>query len=72
MTRWNEMVYVYEKILPNGQKRLIEMTESQIVRYMRTALKYPPYKERDDLIADFMAIYYAVEKNRHNRSWRNT
>ncbi len=56
MTRWNEAVYVYEKTLPNGQKRLIEMTETQIVRHMRGRLKYPRYKEQTHLISDFMAI----------------
>jgi hypothetical protein len=71
MTRWNEAVYVYEKTLPNGQKRLIEMTETQIVRHMRGRLKYPRYKEQTHLISDFMAIYYAMEKKKHNRNWRN-
>ena len=71
MTRWNEVVYVYEKTLPNGQKRLIEMTETQIVRHMRGSLKYPRYKEQINLISDFMAIYYAVEKKKYNRNWRN-
>ena len=47
------------------------MTESQIVKHMKRDLKYPPYKSKQELVVDFMAIYYAVEKNKWHKQRRN-
>ena len=59
---------MYEKTVPSGEKKIIEMSESQIVKHMKRDLKYPQYKSRQDLITEFIAIYFAVDKNKWKRN----
>lgn len=68
MNRTSEKIYMYEKTAPSGGKKIIEMSESQIVKHMKRDLKYPKYKSRQDLISEFIAIYFAVDKNKWNRN----
>ena len=71
MSRPSEKIYMYERNYHNGDKRIIEMSESQIVKHMKRDLKYPAYKSRQELVVDFMAIYYAVEKNKWHKQRRH-